>query len=315
MLRAMGDERSVIVIGNFDGVHLGHQALFAEARRLADEHGGRVVAVTFDQHPIAVLRPDETPPMLMHAEGREAMLKRCGVDDVRWLSPTPELLGLEPRQFIERMVAEHRPIGFVEGRNFRFGHKRRGGPEQLIACGKQFDYETRIVEVQTVTLRDKTQAPLSSTLVRWLVGHGRMADAAVCLGRPWRLVGDVVTGEKRGRTIGVPTANLDTADQMLPADGVYAGLVERDSQTYTAAISVGIKPTFGKQRRLAEVHLLCFDGDLYGRPLAVQMCRWLRDQHAFAGVEALKQQLNHDMATVRQLHAAGLLDCAKLVIA
>lgn len=315
MLRAMGDERSVIVIGNFDGVHLGHQALFAEARQLADERGGRVVAVTFDRHPITVLRPDEAPPMLMHVEGREAKLRSCGVDDVRWLSPTPELLGLEPRQFIERMVDEHQPIGFVEGRNFRFGHKRHGGPDQLVEYGKAFGYETRLVDVQTVTLRDKTQAPLSSTLVRWLVGHGRMADAAVCLGRPWQMVGDVVEGERRGRTIGVPTANLDTADQMLPADGVYAGLVERDGATHAAAISVGVKPTFGRQQRLAEVHLLGFDGDLYGRSLTVKMCRWLRDQHAFNGVEALKQQLNHDMATVRRLHATGLLDPAQLVIA
>ena len=298
----------MIVVGNFDGVHVGHRALFAEARRLADARGGEVVAVTFDRHPIAVLRPGQEPPMLMRVDRRAEVLAEAGADRVEWLSPDEAMLSQEPESFVRGLVEQLQPIAFVEGRSFRFGKSRRGGPDELRGYGEAMGFAAHILDLQMVTLRDKTLAPVSSTFVRWLVGWGRMSDAAICLGRPWELVGRVVEGERRGRELGVPTANLEMSGMMLPADGVYAGEVDVDGRTYVAAISVGRKPTFEHKGRLAEVHLLDFDGDLYGRVLRVNVLRWVREQLAFAGVGALRRQLAYDLETIGGLAGAGLLD-------
>ncbi len=310
--------RSVIAVGNFDGVHRGHQVLFAEARRIAEAHreasGSRpgVVAVAFRAPPASVLNPGAEPPMILHADQRESALRASGADRVEWIDPQRALLQLEPRAFLELMVERYRPIAMVEGLNFRFGRGRRGGPENLPALAGAVGMQAKIVELDTVTLRDKTVVDVSSSLVRWLIGRGRMADVTLCLGRPMVLRGQVVAGEKRGRTIGYPTVNLDCGRQMLPCDGVYAGVARLGDGAYAAAVSIGRKPTFGKQSLVCEAHLLDFDAEVYGRTMDLALHRWLRDQRPFAGAEALRDQLGYDVSLVRKLWGAGLLNAAAL---
>ena len=300
-------KRSVMLVGNFDGLHLGHQALFAEARRIADERDAAVVAVTFLRHPISVLRPDHVPPTIAHRTQRTELLADAGADHIDWLDPTPGLLALTPEVFIRQMVERHQPVAMVEGTNFRFGHRRAGDTRSLRELGERLGFEVAIVDLLEVTLGDKLRARVSSTLVRWLIGHGRVADAAICLGRPWALRGDVVEGERRGRELGLRTANLDTTPQMLPADGVYADDVDIDGQRCLAAVSVGTKPTFGGSARTCEAHVLDYDGDLYGRALTLRMCRWLRDQWAFASPEQLRRQTADDIERIRTFGRQDLL--------
>lgn len=302
-----------MVVGNFDGLHLGHQALFLRARRLADERGAKVVAATFTRHPISVLRPGQAPATILHREQRQQALLAAGVDEIDWLEPEGALLNMTPRKFLEKMRDEYGAIAMVEGMNFRFGHGRAGDTRMLEQLGGEMGFEAVVVPLVTVALRDKLLARTSSTLVRWLIGQGRMADVTLCLGRAWELRGTVMEGERRGRRLGVPTANLDTGVQMLPADGVYGGAATVDGRRYAVALSVGAKPTFDQHVRVAEAHLIGFEGDLYGRTVDVSVLRWLRDQHRFGSVEALVGQLRHDLALIGELDGQGLLDPAKLV--
>lgn len=312
----MPPPRSVITIGSFDGLHRGHQRLLAEARRLADPRGARVVAVTFTDHPATVLSPDHAPPVILHRDQRERALRQAGADAVDWLDPAGGVLQLDPAEFIEMIVEAHDPIALVEGRNFRFGRKRAGDTETLAALGAKMGFELRVLDLELVALRDKTLAPLSSSLVRWMIGEGRVADATLCLNRPWAMRGRVVPGAQRGRDLGSPTANLQTTPQMLPADGVYAGLARIDDEPgeHLAALSVGTRPTFDQDPhpRAAEVFLLDYEGDLYDKTLTVDVLRWLRDQRAFPTAEALKRQIGHDVAWTRRLADRDLLDPAAL---
>lgn len=302
---------SVITVGNFDGVHLGHRALLREAQLMAQRHGGAdVLVMAFQEHPLTALKPEQAPPKLMDTAQRMAALLDAGAQRIEWLQPDERILTLSPRQFAERAVELFKPIGWVEGPDFRFGRSRAGDIQALHAFGSELGFEVRIVEPVQVILRDKSQSPVSSSLVRWLVAHGRMADAELCLATPFAVRGEVVLGEQRGRTIGFPTVNLDTAGKQLPADGVYGGEVEIDGRTYLAAISVGIKPTFGRRQRVFEAYLLDFTGELYGATLEVRVLRWLRDQWAFPSAESLVRQMDRDVELLRRWRERGLLDAA-----
>lgn len=296
-------------IGNFDGVHIGHRAILRQARELAEARDARVVAVTFDPPPIAVLRPEHSPPQLGTIDQRVEVLTTAGADAVVVLSPTPQLLGLSAEQFIDKLVADHHAVGFVEGEDFRFGNKRGGDTTLLAEMGKAHGYDVRILPRVATRLSDQTTAPVSSSLVRWLVGRGRVEDASACLDRPYELIGSIVKGDQRGRTIGIPTANLDPAvyaGLIVPMDGVYAGSVMIDDAEHPAAISVGIKPTFGQKVLTAEAHLIGFTHDdpdvLYGRPARFRFARWIRDQYPFPGVQPLVDQLKRDIDLARSLY-------------
>ncbi|MEM6506211.1 MAG: riboflavin biosynthesis protein RibF [Planctomycetota bacterium] len=304
--------QSIITIGNFDGVHRGHQAILQAARGLAQDNDARVIAITFDPMPIAVLRPGEGPPHLGLIEQRVAALKAAGADEVVIINPTREVLSLEATAFIDSLVAEHRAVGFVEGEDFCFGAKRGGNMTMLAELGAARGFSVEALPRIEVPLSDTSAAPISSSLVRWLVGRGRVEDAAVCLGRPFELTGTIVKGEQRGRTIGVPTANLAPAawrGLITPMDGVYAGTVtlSQEENAYPAAISVGVKPTFGQDQLNIEAHLIDYkaqDPDaLYGQTATICFARWVRDQYPFPGVEALREQLSRDIELCRQLFA------------
>ncbi|MEO0515414.1 MAG: bifunctional riboflavin kinase/FMN adenylyltransferase [Planctomycetota bacterium] len=314
-------ERTVLTLGNFDGPHLGHLAILHRARDLAQQHDARVVAITFDPPPIQILRPGQEPPLITPIIERIARLRQGGADEVAVLTPTPELLTQSAEAFIEYLVEKYRPVAIVEGPDFRFGKQRGGDMARLAELGGQHGFEAITVPRVEAPLSDLQLAPVSSSLVRWLVGRGRVADAAACLGRPFSLTADVVKGEQRGRQLDIPTANLDArqiAPHIIPADGVYAGLAELSGEGpsepaghYACAISVGVKPTFGTKALTVEAHLLDYDpspaDDLYGQPITLHFARWVRDQYPFPGVGPLREQLFRDIEQTRRWHAAGHL--------
>lgn len=307
-------QQSVITIGIFDGVHLGHQAIVGHARALARERGVRVVAVTFEPHPARTLRPEAEPPKLLHHREKVRRLRAIGADEVIVLEPTRELLSQTAEQFIERLVEQYRPLAFIEGEDFRFGKGRAGDMNVLQRLGRRWGFEARVQPRVAVALSNYLRVPVSSSLVRWLVGHGRVRDTALCLGALFELSGPVVTGEQRGRTIGVPTANLAPeafAEFIVPFDGVYAGTaVLPDGRSFAAALSVGTKPAFGEHPLTIEAHLLDFAGDLYDQTVTLRFARWLRDQAPFPGIASLKRQLARDIETTRHWHRLGLLESA-----
>jgi len=295
----------VVTIGVFDGVHVGHRALLSAARMLARRHGAGVLAMVFDPHPACVLRPAEVPPRLASADAKAALLQEAGADVVRLVPPTRALLERTAGQFLEYLVAETKVWAVVEGSDFRFGKDRRGDVETLRRSGAQLGFDTHIVDPVCLPLHDQLVVTVRSSMIRWLLVHGRVADAARCLGRPFAWRGTVVRGEGRGRQIGFPTANITPPSGkevvMLPADGVYAAEARiDDGPPLVAAVSVGHKPTFtGPEDRVVEVHLLDFDGDLYGRSMEVFFRRWLRDQMRFAEVDDLKRQITRDVEAIR----------------
>lgn len=297
---------TALTIGNFDGVHRGHVDLVQTARRAVGD--GRVIVLSFDPHPVTVLRPGSLAGRLTRFEQRASLLMEAGADEVIPLRPTEDLLRLSPDAFIEQIVNEHRPTLLVEGPDFRFGHARSGTVQTLQAFGELHGFETIVIDPVEAALGDQHVVPVSSTMVRWLIAQGRVSDAAALMNRPYEMHATVVQGDRRGRELGYPTANLETDDLVIPADGVYAGFARRpDGAEFAAAISVGAKPTFGARPRTVEAHLIGYDGpvDEYGWDIRLKFNFWLRDQLKFDGVETLVQQLVRDVARTEDLMATG----------
>ena len=304
----------VISIGNFDGVHIGHHAILARARQMARHHGVGVTAITFDPSPMRILNPQAASPRLSDIHERVRLLRQAGADEVVVIEPTKEFLAQEAQSFLMQLVHQRHPAAFVEGANFRFGKGRGGDVSVLAAQVGTMGFVMEVVPAVELAFGDLIAGPVSSTLVRYFLDMGRVWEASQCLGRSYELAAKVVAGDQRGRTLGVPTVNLDDAmltDRMIPAEGVYAGrVILEDGTIRLAAISIGSKPTFGGTQRLAEAHLLDFSGDLYGRTVRVQFDRWLRHQQAFPDVPALKTQLKRDIQQIRTWAGQGVLAAA-----
>jgi riboflavin kinase/FMN adenylyltransferase len=289
--------KTSIIVGNLDGVHPGHLALLATARRDAGP-GGRVIVLAFDPNPLSILRPDAAPARLTTFEHRTELLLAAGADEVVRLEPAPDLLELSAEDFVARIVEAHQPDAIVEGPDFRFGRGRAGCVETLRSLEAVHGYRTLVIDAVDVTLRDGSVARAGSSLVRWLLRQGRVDDAGCALGRPYELRGNVLRGDARGRDLGVPTANLDPSGCLLPADGIYAGLATvPDGRELPAAISVGTKPTFGARPRACEAHVIGYDAplDTYGWHLRLRLRHWMRDQVAYRRVEDLVDQLHRDI--------------------
>jgi riboflavin kinase/FMN adenylyltransferase len=287
-----------VAAGNFDGVHRGHSALVARLRAMADEVGGPAVAVTFDPHPIALLAPEKLKPPLTTPADRADLLQTAGADHVVILRTTRELLGMEAGEFLNTILGERLAAkAVVEGFNFRFGRGRAGDLNLLGDWCRRRDVRFAVVARQAVDC-----AVVSSSRVRTTLEAGDVAAAARLLGRPYRLRGLVGTGAKRGRTLGFPTANLIEPATLVPGDGVYAvRALLHDGTTWPAAANVGPNPTFGEQARKLEAHLIGFEGDLYGQPIAVDFVARLRDTRLFAGAADLAAQLRTDVEQARRL--------------
>lgn len=306
-----------VTVGTFDGVHRGHAALVARARDVVGpaSRGGRVVAMVFDPHPLERLRPDKAPARLSTFEQRRAWLTAAGADEVERLEPTDELLSHSPEEFVRWVVERHGARAWVEGPDFRFGKGRAGDVALLGRLGNDLGFETHVIEPVEAALSDHTIVTASSTMARWLLRHGRARDAAAVLGRPHTLVGEVVRGDRRGRTIGFPTANIATRC-MLPLDGVYAGVARvgphGDGREFAAAVSVGVRPMFD-ERPTVEAHLLDAPREggggpalaglaEYGWAIELELVTWIREQWKFESLGALTAQIARDCEHARRIY-------------
>jgi riboflavin kinase / FMN adenylyltransferase len=293
--------RTVVVIGNFDGVHLGHQHVIGEARAEADARGVPVVAVTFDPHPMAVLRPEHAPTALTDLETRARLLAAAGVDDVLAIPFDRDIAAWTPHEFAERVLRDalHAAV-VVVGANFRYGVRASGDVASLAASGEDLDF--RAVGVPL----DGGPQVWSSTYVRTCLAAGDVAGAAEALGRPFVVRGVVVRGDQRGRELGYPTANVPTSGMAAaPADGVYAGWLRRldTDETYPAAISVGTNPTSeGERERRVETYVLDRDDlELYDVLVEVSFVERIRGMVRFEGVEALIETMAGDVVRAHEI--------------
>jgi riboflavin kinase / FMN adenylyltransferase len=295
---------TAVVIGNFDGVHLGHRHVLRRAREVADERGLTLVAVTFDPHPMAVLRPEHAPTSLTSVETRAELLGECGADAVLALRFDRGVAAWTPEEFVERILFRRlHAAAVVVGANFRFGNRAAGDVATLHETGATYGFEAEGIAL------DGGPQVWSSTYVRTCLATGDVAGAAEALGRPYAVRGAVVRGDQRGRELGYPTANVPTSTlTAAPADGVYAGWLRRldTGETFPAAISVGTNPTFdGQRERRVESYVLDrTDLELYGVEVEVSFVERLRGMVAFGSVEELVEQMRVDVDRARDLLGA-----------
>ncbi|MBX3191708.1 MAG: bifunctional riboflavin kinase/FAD synthetase [Labilithrix sp.] len=289
---------SVVVIGNFDGVHRGHQAVLAQARRVADARSLVCTVLTFDPHPAEVLGRG-APPRLVSLARRTELLRAHGADAVVIEPFTLALAGFSPERFARDLLGKRLMArAVVVGENFRFGHKRAGTMQTLKDLGAELGFEAIAAEVA-----GDEEGPFSSTRIRDAIAAGDVARAAIVLGRPHALRGVVERGDQRGRTIGFPTANLGGVVEMLPAHGVYAVRVEAPgvfAGTREGVMNVGVRPTVDGASLRIEVHVLDFEGDLYGAELSVALVARLRGEQKFSGLDELRAQIARDVEAARK---------------
>jgi riboflavin kinase/FMN adenylyltransferase len=291
----------VVSIGNFDGVHRGHGALLLQVVLQGRALPAPSVVVTFDPHPLELLRPQAVPPRLTTVEDRAEVLHAIGIEHVVILRVTPDLLALEAETFFEAVVVRGLATrALVEGENFAFGRNRGGNMQRLAELCILHN-----VALTCVPRQDLDSEEISSSAIRTALQAGDVITAAHLLGRPYRLRGLVTSGAQRGRTLGFPTANLTAIPTLIPRDGVYAVQAWIDGQLWSGAANVGPNPTFDEAARKVEVHLLDYTGDLYGTHLAIHFVARLRDTRKFAGVEELLAQLRQDVEQVRTLIREG----------
>jgi riboflavin kinase/FMN adenylyltransferase len=286
-----------VAVGNFDGVHRGHAALVRELVAQARACKGPAVVVTFDPHPLQLLRPVQFQPLLTTAADRAALLISNGADHVIVMRITAKMLELSAHAFFQTVVKERLAArAMTEGPNFAFGHNREGNVDTLARLCRESDI--RLVVVPPLKLRGTT---VSSSRVRRALVGGDVREAADLMARSYRLKGTVATGQGRGQTLGFPTANLERIETLIPGDGVYAVSVRCDGQCWPGATNVGPNPTFGEQVRKVEVHIIGFTGLLVGQELEVDFIERLRDTKPFAGVPQLVEQLHLDVERAREL--------------
>ncbi len=290
-------------IGNFDGVHRGHRALMAELRRQAAQVSGPAVAMTFDPHPWHLLRPGQMSPPLTTTEDRIHLLRSAGADHVLVITTSDDLLQLTAEEFVSEVVKRRMDARvLVEGANFHFGHDRLGDVSRLAELAGQDGRRVVVVAPVLAGL-----SPVSSSRIRAALLAGRVKEVAECLGRLYTLTGIVGTGQRRGHTLGVPTANLVQTATLIPGDGVYAVRVRVKEQEWPGAANLGPNPTFGENARKVEVHLIGFSGQLYGHPIEVGFVDRIRDTRPFSRVEDLLTQLSRDVEQARKLVGAHSL--------
>lgn len=290
-----------LTIGNFDGVHRGHQYLFGRLRARAAEQAVRSLVLTFDPLPAEVLRPQEAPPRLCTLEERVALIGACHIDAVLVVQFDEEFARQTPEAFIEQLVRAAAPVELVVGDDFRFGRGRSGSVDTLRELGVHYGFD-----VTVVPRVDLDTEPISSTRIRELVSAGSIEIAAELLGRPYSLTGDVIEGHRRGQLLGYPTANLRLIDRLaVPADGIYVVQVSIDgsAELLPGMAYIGTRPVFQDQQRAIEVHLLDVTLDLYGRRLTVLFVRRLRGDMWFPSVDALIEQMKADERVTREVLA------------
>lgn len=296
-LPAQSPQRNtVLAIGVFDGVHMGHQHLLKRLKDTASQGGMLSGVLTFVNHPRTVLTPGTCIKYITSVEDRLALLKSNGVDLVIPLTFDLELSHLRTHEFVELLQDRLNMAGLVIGYNFAMGYKREGNPETLKAIGGEKGFSVTVVEPVSAD-----GERVSSTGIREAISAGDVDKASRCLGRPFALQGRVVAGNARGKTLGFPTANLDIPeDRVIPGDGIYTTWAYVGDKRYMAATNVGVRPTFGQKERTVEAFILDFNGDLYDSEITVEFVDRLRDELRFETPEALVAQMHKDVEQTRQ---------------
>lgn len=292
-----GPEGHCISIGMFDGVHLGHQMLMTRARERAQALGARSMVLTFTDHPLRLLAPPYAPRALTDAEEKAELIRRQGVDALVMIEFTAEFAAISAEAFIEELLVKRCQARYVVcGPDFRFGHGGAGDTRLLADAARRHGFELEVLET-----RKHRQTPIKSTRIRQCLLEGRPEEAARLLGRPYTLSGQVVPGDQRGRTLGVPTANIEPpAGRLAPANGVYAVRVKVDDQWYGGMMNIGVRPTFGGETRTFEVHLFEYDGNLYAKRLTIAFHSLIRLERAFRSAEELVEQIRRDELECRR---------------
>jgi len=281
----------VLTLGNFDGVHLGHQAIFKKVIERAREINGTSIVFTFEPHPLKVLAPERSPMMLNTFHGKMQLLSAAGIEIVICANFTRTFAEQHPEDFARDVLFKQ--IGVREvyvGYDYAFGKGREGSIESLKEMGRTFGFDVGIVEAVQVN-----DIVVSSSIIRDLISNGRVGEAATLLGRRYAIEGEVVHGSHRGQTLGFPTANLNIVNELIPAHGVYAVLAQVDDQTIKGVASIGIRPTFDAGPVSLEVYLFEFHKELYGKTMEVSFVKRLRGEVKFSSADALVQQIRKDV--------------------
>jgi len=288
----------VLTIGNFDGVHLGHQAIFRMLVDRAKKKNGTSIVFTFEPHPLRVIAPERAPKLLTTFKDKVDLLKSFGIDVIICANFTSEFAHIKAEDFVRDILSK--TIGVKEifiGSNYQFGKGRKGSPELLKKLGRECGFEVTII--QEMKLNDVT---LSSSKIRTLVAKGRVEEASIFLGRHYAVEGVVIEGAKRGKSLfNIPTANISTTNELLPRDGVYAVTVNVEGKTYGGAANIGCNPTFKDKKFSFEVHIFDFDRDILGKTLRVNFIDRIRDEMKFSKIEDLAAQMRKDIENIRKI--------------
>ena len=288
----------VLALGNFDGLHRGHQKIIERVRRSAADRNGAALVLTFDPHPPRVVRPDKAPPLLMTMPQKLDGLSRAGLTGTAVVRFTEAFSQWSPDEFVRQVLVEWLRVSEVwVGADFLFGHERAGTFSVLRALGAQYGF--RAEKIDPVRYKEFV---VSSTRIRRLVAEGRVDEAGALLGHHYAIGGTVVHGAARGRLLGFPTANLSTDNELVPPTGVYATAAEIGGTRWPAVTNIGVRPTFESAGAVTiETHVLGLDADVYGAPLSLSFIQRLRDERRFPDVDALKEQIQADVRRARRL--------------
>jgi riboflavin kinase/FMN adenylyltransferase len=290
----------VMALGNFDGIHRGHQLIFERTTLEAMNIKGESLVFTFEPHPLKILQANRCPPLITPFKKKMVLIESCGIDVVICAAFTREFGAMSAREFVKSVLADLIGIRkIVVGHDYSFGRGREGRVKDLKEYAGEFGFE--VVTVGPVRLGNRT---ISSSAIRDLVQSGKMTEAARFLGRHFMVLGKVIWGSARGRLLGVPTANVEILNELYPKNGVYAVHVVIENQTYQGVANVGVNPTFAENRFSVEVHIFDFAKDIYGKEIQVAFIRRIRGERAFENPEVLIRQIQRDMAQARQILAS-----------
>lgn len=293
-----GLKNVVLTIGNFDGVHLGHRKILKAVREKADALGGTAVAMTFEPHPMKVLQPDRHLRLITQNDEKARVMKRFGMDAVCFVDFDRAFASIEPDRFIEDVLVGK--IGVKElvvGYNYAFGKGKKGTTELLRRRGRKHGFGLKIVRQATLN-----GDVVSSSRIRSLIAWGRVCEASLYLGRPYMISGEVIKGAGRGaRLLGTPTANISTASELMPKEGVYVVKARFDKREYEGVMNIGKNPTFDGAKQSYEVHIFDYNGDMLGKELKVYFIDRIRDEKTFSGVDALKEQIRIDILKAKDI--------------
>jgi riboflavin kinase/FMN adenylyltransferase len=297
-------KNAVITIGNFDGVHIGHQALFHEVVEKADVIGGTSIAMTFNPHPIRVLQKNNNPPLITLHEQKIELIERAGIEVLICIPFTEQFASISAEDFIKDLLINK--IGMkaiVVGKDYTFGKNREGNLAFLKSFASQLGYE--VIVADWIKATQNVSERISSTKIRELVMSGKVEPARKMLGRHYQIRGRVVKGRDRGgKLLGIPTANINLQDELCPKTGIYAVTVEYNNGIYNGVANIGYSPTFDDNQFTVEVHLLDFAENIYNKKIRVNFIERIRDEKKFGNISELKEQINQDIETAKRILAA-----------